>query len=455
MFSNAGLDIFIGLVFIFLLYSLLASAINEIIAMVFAYRHRMLERAIEQMLDGKNYSYFWWDKLANIFLWLYHKIQVVAKVEPAKKEDTKEGTTINTVDRKDFFKTCNINPQNQQDTTPKIFRRKLNKKAALFAANITNHALFRRKSEDSLLYKKPAYLTASAFSDILLDVLGNNKNDHNGRPVLMNDIQTYVNSQLENNPDLKNILNLYIEQANGEVQKFRLLVENWFDDTMNRVSGWYKRQATQILFVIGFVLALGLNVSTVDIVHRLSIDKDLRETMAESATAYVKQKNMANSTVTVPKDSLDTSKNVSNLPKDSLDKAVKQQIKDIQSLYDTTIAPLNSLMGLGWIFPKGDTTFKNWFTKIPYRLTPPPWKRYYFKVRYILGQTAERPRSLFGFLITALAITMGAPFWFDLLNRFVNIRAGGNKPSEDSGSKPATVSVTEKINQKPVVNSFG
>src|SRR3954464_9411357 len=70
MFNNVVLDVAIGLIFIFLLYSLLATTINEFVAMIFAYRHRMLEKAIEQMLDGKNYSYYWWDKVANFFLWI-------------------------------------------------------------------------------------------------------------------------------------------------------------------------------------------------------------------------------------------------------------------------------------------------------------------------------------------------------------------------------------------------
>jgi hypothetical protein len=435
MLNNVALDVFIGLVFIFLLYSLLASAINEFIAMLFAYRHRMLEKAIEQMLDGKNYSYYWWNKLANIFFWWYHKIQVKEKEVPGLKEGI-----INKVDKKDFFKTCNINPQITEDSSSKILRSKLNKKAALFAANITNHPLYRRKSEDSILYKKPAYLTASAFSDILMDVLGNRRSNNNTAPILLNDIKAFVNKELENNPDLKSILNLYIQQANGDIQKFRLLIENWFDDTMNRVSGWYKRQATKILFAIGFFLAMSLNVSTIDIVHRLSVDKNLREAMAQSATNYIKTKNAQISSLT---------------DKDSLDTAVNKQITQIHTLYDSTIAPVNSLMGLGWDYTKADTEIKHWYFNLPYYLTPSQWKKYYFKVRYVLQQTATKPRSLFGFIITALAITMGAPFWFDLLNRFVNIRGGGNKPSEDSANRSATVSITEKINQKPAINSFG
>ena len=52
--NNPALDIAIGLVFIYLLYSLLATTIKEFVATIFSYRSRMLELGIEQMLDGKN-----------------------------------------------------------------------------------------------------------------------------------------------------------------------------------------------------------------------------------------------------------------------------------------------------------------------------------------------------------------------------------------------------------------
>jgi hypothetical protein len=42
--------------------------------------------------------------------------------------------------------------------------------------------------------------------------------------------------------------------------------------------------------------------------------------------------------------------------------------------------------------------------------------------------------TLFGWLVTALSATLGAPFWFDLLNRFVNVRASGKAPEEEPKS---------------------
>ena len=44
------------------------------------------------------------------------------------------------------------------------------------------------------------------------------------------------------------------------------------------------------------------------------------------------------------------------------------------------------------------------------------------------------PTTILGWLVTALAATLGAPFWFDLLNRFVNVRASGKAPEEEPKS---------------------
>ena len=48
--------------------------------------------------------------------------------------------------------------------------------------------------------------------------------------------------------------------------------------------------------------------------------------------------------------------------------------------------------------------------------------------------------KIIGLLITALALTLGAPFWFDTINKLVNIRSAGNKPA--SATNP-------KVNQTP------
>ncbi len=46
--------------------------------------------------------------------------------------------------------------------------------------------------------------------------------------------------------------------------------------------------------------------------------------------------------------------------------------------------------------------------------------------------------KLAGLALTAFAVSLGAPFWFDLLNRFMNIRAGGKSPEEKAKPPDAT-----------------
>jgi len=56
-----------------------------------------------------------------------------------------------------------------------------------------------------------------------------------------------------------------------------------------------------------------------------------------------------------------------------------------------------------------------------------------FDFRYVFYSIGNKPTKMLGFFITAIALSLGAPFWFDLLNKFVNIRGGG-KVVDSSGS---------------------
>ena len=40
-----------------------------------------------------------------------------------------------------------------------------------------------------------------------------------------------------------------------------------------------------------------------------------------------------------------------------------------------------------------------------------------------------------GWFMTGLALSLGAPFWFDLLSKFVNIRGAGVKPERQDAKK--------------------
>jgi hypothetical protein len=230
---------------------------------------------------------------------------------------------------------------------------------------------------------------------------------------------------------------LYIEQANGDLQRFRLLTENWYNDTMERVGGWYKRQTNRILIGIGLCLAITFKVSTIDIVKKLSADKEVRTAFVNNATDFIKGN--VDKVKPLAKGAIDTLKETGGrsisetVSGDTTFDALRSEVERMKALYQSNIAEANTTLGLGWgNFGVTDTT---------------KGLRWYEKLWYIFRQTLTTPHYWIGFLITAFAISLGAPFWFDLLNRFVNLRVSGAKPDDKSSETP--VSKTSLLNQKP------
>src|SRR5262249_3775904 len=157
-----------------------------------------------------------------------------------------------------------------------------------------------------------------------------------------------------------------------QVEAFRKNLENWFNDAMDRVGGWYKRWTRQILLVISVLAVIALNADTIKIVQRLSSDSALRASLAAAAE--------------------DAAKRATGQPDGNT--GVPQKLNAVVEQSKTLELPL------GW---------DQW-----------PWK-YPFDVKLAL-------LKIFGLLISALAVSQGAPFWFDVLSKVTNLRATGTPP---------------------------
>lgn len=423
MTDNLYLNIAIGLVFIYFIYSLFATTVMEIIAAVFAHRHRMLERAIEQMLDGKSISYYWWDKVINFILYLINYRKFKAG-NTGLIHNESLGFTAGFMDKQNLVQQPapadggasvaaaidGVNGNVAQGKT-EIFRRKLNEKAKLFAACFTEHPLYRRSAEQSLLYKKPSYISEKTFGDIMLHVLSGYSNEN----VSLTNIKAQVVTgdflaRAGMNAGLQKILLQFINQSNGSLDEFRAKLEGWFTETQKRVSGWYKKQTTYILFLIGFIIACAMNASTLKMARTLSTNKDAREKMV--ALAIEK--------------STDTSALKKHLKIDA-NITLGEVYKKVDSVYAEDVSGVNKVMGLGWdsaVINKKlrvDNCINKKINNVPVLL----------KAVNVVKQVFGDSSLLLGILLTAIAISLGAPFWFDLLNRFVNIRVAGKRPGGD------------------------
>jgi hypothetical protein len=151
-------------------------------------------------------------------------------------------------------------------------------------------------------------------------------------------------------------------------------LEEWFEDAMDRVNGWYKRHAQVVTLVIAAIIAFGLNASTVRIVERLDKEPAVRATLVAQAEA-------AEGPAKVEETSL------------------KEAAQAASGAYDKVDALKLPIMWAG--------------ENVPTSLAA------------ILS-------TILGCLVTTAAISLGAPFWFDTLSKLSNLRAAGKKPEADA-----------------------
>jgi hypothetical protein len=220
----------------------------------------------------------------------------------------------------------------------------------------------------------PSYMAAETFQNILLDI------------VMKGDSYEKLKERIAELPDedLRNVLNQLLRQANYNLDLFKIEIQKWYNNVMDRASGWYKRWTQQILLIMGLCIAVVFNADTFSIYERLSSDPENLQQVVALAETYV-----------AANEGTDFSM------REDVEFAVARE--DLKAILTNEIESIRSPLGLGWAnFLDEAAVFTplDWVTKI------------------------------LGFFVTALAISLGAPFWFDLLRKLVNIRAAGDKPGE-------------------------
>ena len=184
-------------------------------------------------------------------------------------------------------------------------------------------------------------------------------------------------------------------QARVEIDRFRAALERSFDEVMDRASGWYKRRVHLFLLVISLALVGGINADSFAIGQRLWKDKALR-------TAVVAQ---ANNTLQAAQ-----AENTPNAKKPKCLQVAKGE--EPQTAAQKAGACVDEVEELG--IPLGWSKATN------------PHGRWGW-----LGKVV-------GLLVTALALSLGAPFWFDLLGKVSRLKgAGPPSPTPEAAPLPA------------------
>lgn len=284
MFGSYILDVAFGLVFVYLLLSLICSTINEqVIVRFLSLRAKKLEDGIKNMFEGQN----------SLTGQVYADPFVQGLSEPKRSGER----------------------------------------------------------------RKPSYIPASIFAQAVVD-----------SPAVKeykNSVQAQEIDPAAQISPIPSGLAILIKKAGGDRQKELIAIEHWYDSTMDRVTGWYKRYVQLIILILAFVIVVGLNVDTIAIITNLSNDTAIRAGLVSAVQG-------------------------------SAASATHADLGTLQKAFEQ-IQPV-----IGW--SSLPNSLSSWILKIV------------------------------GLLATTFAVSLGAPFWFDLLNKFISFRSTGELTSRSAST---------------------
>ena len=203
----------------------------------------------------------------------------------------------------------------------------------------------------------------------------------------------------------------FATEKEKQLAKARQNVESWFNSSMDRVSGVFKRFTQAMALILGIVFSLFLNVDSISLAQYLWREPTVRQVLAARAETF----------------QLDKTQGALS-PTESVQQFTQQ------------FAGLNLPMGWDIVnYGAGAHALYN----INCQLFPHNGQYFGIPIlgtRFCLTQPHSRDASnlalkLLGILITAGATAQGAPFWFDMLKKFVNLRGTGPNPAEKGASK--------------------
>jgi hypothetical protein len=234
--------------------------------------------------------------------------------------------------------------------------------------------------------KLPSYIPKDTFATVLMDVLRGTP----GTQLKLAEVEAAVKG-LTAGSDLQKALGSILDEGVTDVAKARKAIGDWFDKAMERVSGEYKRYSQKVLMMVAIVLVFAINADSWRVASALWSDPALSAAVASAAVEASKDKS-----ATAP-----------DKGEPDLDKAIQRVVNANQKI-DALKLPI------GW-------KWKSIGQQTPVQ-APGIWGW------WILTK-------LLGLAFTVAAVSLGAPFWFDALNRLVNLRAAGKPPDGREGKK--------------------
>jgi hypothetical protein len=228
----------IGLAFVYLLLSLLATWVQELLATLLSWRARELANAIQNLLDPS-----------------------AAKLDGVKRleEQWAQGAGLVRRLRENFLKALYDSPVVKGLSKPN---------------------------------RRPSYIPSREFSLAVFDLVA--KAGSEASPSRKG-LEAFKRGVSRLNPgacrEALESFAEYAEQQRGAIEDrvaaVRRRIGEWFDAAMERASGWYKRRLQVVAIVVGLLLAVAFNADTLLLASRLWSESWLRDSVKASAQQYL------------------------------------------------------------------------------------------------------------------------------------------------------------------------
>ncbi|MGL4599246.1 MAG: hypothetical protein ACRCYO_17120 [Bacteroidia bacterium] len=306
----------------------------------------------------------------------------------------------------------------------------------------------------------PDYIAASTFADVAIDIIGKlpqNNADNTTTPVdTTTDPLARFKTSIDAMPDgeLKKLLVFFYERSKNEqsglfeLSLLRSHLISWYNDHMAKLTGSFKVETRRRTLIFGFIIAIGLNVDSINLVRTFMQDNNLRKEVVGDADVVASIWQNTNDSifsskistlldsVSVYKKIKDTSNNASRLNyaikglgklktiSDTLGKKQMAEGSVALGLLDSYNIPMgwdNDAAPLSWLPCNVDTRIKNRGALVSV-------KGAYIEVHNNYPNFISWVLYLLGIVITAFSLSYGAPFWFDMLVKLINIRRSGMRP---------------------------
>ena len=246
------------------------------------------------------------------------------------------------------------------------------------SAAVMTHPLITGMAQQG---RMPSYIPSSIFARAFVSTLTTRYGKAQTAAILLANV---------GNEGLSRTLLAIMGEGPDDLGALENAVRIWYETVMERITGWYKRRSQFVLFCVGLFYACAMNIDALDLSQRL-----WRDDGASARLAQLGADSVAAGRMTPP-----PAVPAGTPPADPLVKAMEVK-KDVQAV---------QALPIGWPSPRFEGA----------------------SGKSVGAFLAALAFALMGWIVTAFASSLGAPFWFDGIGWLLALRGSGAKPPAET-----------------------